>query len=85
MDAKFKSSIYGIIAAISYGTNPLGALSLYEARINTKSVLFYRFLLGFSLGYAEYAELRGTDRVEAWRVGQSYAFVRFICHVELYL
>ena len=51
MDAKFKSSIYGIIAAISYGTNPLGALSLYEARINTKSVLFYRFLLAaFFLG-----------------------------------
>ena len=45
MDAKFKGSIYGIIAAISYGTNPLGALSFYEAGINANSVLFYRFLL----------------------------------------
>ena len=51
MDAKFKGSIYGIIAAISYGTNPLGALSLYEAGINANSVLFYRFLLAaFFLG-----------------------------------
>ena len=52
MDAKFKSSIYGIIAAISYGTNPLGALSLYEAGIKANSVLFYRFLLAvfFSVG-----------------------------------
>lgn len=51
MDAKFKGSIYGIIAAISYGTNPLGALSLYEIGINANSVLFYRFLLAtFFLG-----------------------------------
>lgn len=52
MEAKFKGSIDGIIAAISYGTNPLGALSLYEAEINANSVLFYRFLLAtfFSVG-----------------------------------
>lgn len=45
MNAKLKGYIYGIIAAISYGTNPLGSLFLYEEGINTNSVLFYRFSL----------------------------------------
>ncbi|MFT3994518.1 MAG: DMT family transporter [Dysgonomonas sp.] len=45
MNTKIKGSIYGIIAAISYGTNPLGALSLYKNGINANSVLFYRFSL----------------------------------------
>ncbi|MCD7899849.1 MAG: DMT family transporter [Bacteroides sp.] len=45
MNAKLKGTIYGIIAAISYGTNPLGALFLYEEGINANSVLFYRFSL----------------------------------------
>jgi len=27
---KVKGTICGIIAAVSYGTNPLGALSLYQ-------------------------------------------------------
>lgn len=45
MNTKFKGIIYGIVAAISYGTNPLGALSLYEEGINANSVLFYRFSL----------------------------------------
>lgn len=45
MNTKFKGIIYGIVAAISYGTNPLGALSLYEEGINANSVLFYRFCL----------------------------------------
>jgi len=35
----------GIMAAVCYGTNPLGALPLYEEGINTSSVLFYRFSL----------------------------------------
>lgn len=45
MNIKAKGVIYGAIAAISYGTNPLGALFLYEQGINANSVLFYRFLL----------------------------------------
>ena len=35
---------YGIIAAISYGTNPLFALPLYAGGIGVNSVLFYRYL-----------------------------------------
>lgn len=34
----------GIGAAVAYGTNPLGALSLYADGINAMSVLFYRYL-----------------------------------------
>ncbi len=33
------------MAAVCYGTNPLGALPLYEEGVNTSSVLFYRFSL----------------------------------------
>lgn len=43
MNIKLKGTIYGVIAAISYGTNPLGALFLYKEGINACSVLFYRF------------------------------------------
>lgn len=35
--------IYGSIAAISYGTNPLFALPLYANGIGVNSVLFYRY------------------------------------------
>ncbi len=43
MSTRSKGIICGIIAAISYGTNPLGALPLYEVGINADSVLFYRY------------------------------------------
>lgn len=46
MDDKIKGYIYGIISAVSYAMNPLGALFLYEENIQPVSVLFYRFLLG---------------------------------------
>jgi len=40
---KHKGIICGIMAAVCYGTNPFGALPLYEEGVNTSSVLFYRF------------------------------------------
>ena len=43
MHGKLKGTICGIVAAISYGTNPLGALSLYADGLNAVSVLFYRY------------------------------------------
>lgn len=43
MSLKSKGVIYGVISAISYGTNPLGALFLYQQGLNANSVLFYRF------------------------------------------
>lgn len=45
MNPKLKGTIYGVISAISYGMNPLGALSLYREGVNANSVLFYRFFL----------------------------------------
>lgn len=44
-----KGTICGIIAAISYGTNPLGALSLYSEGVNVNSVLFYRYFIAAML------------------------------------
>lgn len=43
MNIKVKGAIYGTIAAVSYGTNPLGALFLYKEGLNPDTVLFYRF------------------------------------------
>lgn len=40
---KHKGIVCGVLAAICYGTNPFGALPLYEEGVNTSSVLFYRF------------------------------------------
>ena len=41
-----KGVLYGILAAICYGTNPLGALHLYAEGFSPDSVLFYRFVFG---------------------------------------
>lgn len=51
--ANFKTSnrvfgiLCGILAAVCYGTNPLGALKLYEQGMPTGSVLFFRFGLAW--------------------------------------
>lgn len=39
----FFGMLCGILAAVCYGTNPLGALKLYAEGMQTGSVLFYRF------------------------------------------
>ena len=41
--SKINGYIAGIVAAIAYGTNPLGALFLYQEGFNPPSVIFYRF------------------------------------------
>lgn len=40
---KVFGTLCGILAAVFYGTNPLGALKLYAEGMNTNSVLFCRF------------------------------------------
>ena len=45
MNLKVKGTILGIVSAVSYGTNPLGALLLYQETLNSNSVLIYRFSL----------------------------------------
>ncbi|MBO6117044.1 MAG: DMT family transporter [Bacteroidales bacterium] len=44
MNDKIKGYLSGIIAAVAYGTNPLGALFLYKEGFNPTSVIFYRFV-----------------------------------------
>lgn len=46
MSNTFKGYLCGILAAVTYGTNPLGALFLYADGLRPTSVLFYRFGLG---------------------------------------
>jgi len=41
---KTRGFINGIIAAVSYGTNPLFALPMYKSGMGANSVLFYRYL-----------------------------------------
>lgn len=45
MNKKAKGYILGIIAAATYGMNPLFTLPLYQAGMNPDSVLFFRYLL----------------------------------------
>lgn len=46
---RHKGVICGILAAVCYGTNPFGALPLYEEGVNTSSVLFYRFAMAVAM------------------------------------
>ena len=47
--AKTKGFACGIIAAVTYGMNPLFTLPLYEEGLNADSVLFYRYGLAIVL------------------------------------
>ena len=46
LSTQAKGYIYGCIAAVSYGVNPICAKYLYQDGYNSNSVLFYRFLFG---------------------------------------
>lgn len=43
MTLQTKGVILAIVSAVFYGTNPLGALMLYQEGLNVSSVIFYRF------------------------------------------
>lgn len=43
MSSRVKGFIAGVLAAVFYGTNPLGALPLYADHITSGNVLFYRY------------------------------------------
>ena len=49
MNTKAKGYVFGIIAAATYGMNPLFALPLYKDGMNPDSVLFFRYLLAIPL------------------------------------
>lgn len=46
---KTKGYINGVLAAVSYGTNPLFALPMYKLGMSVNSVLFYRYLFALIL------------------------------------
>ena len=46
---KIKGFAAGILAAMFYGTNPLGSLPLYADGFNPASVLFYRYALAVAM------------------------------------
>lgn len=49
MDSKLKGTLCGIVAAVSYGCNPLGALFLYQEGLHPNTVIFYRFAFAAAL------------------------------------
>lgn len=49
MNRKAKGYILGAVAAATYGMNPLFALPLYKAGMNTDSVLFFRYLFAIPI------------------------------------
>lgn len=60
MSTTTKGYILGIIAAATYGMNPLFALPLYEAGMNPESVLFFRYLIALPI-LAAMIKLRGRS------------------------
>ena len=56
----------GIVAAVCYGTNPLGALKLYAEGMTTGGVLFYRFGLAWVIMLVVML-LRGERLWVSWR------------------
>ena len=49
MDKRLKGTLFGAVAAITYGTNPLFSLPLYEYGMSTGSILFYRYVFAVVL------------------------------------
>lgn len=60
---KIKGVACGVIGAITYGTNPLGALNLYSDGINPYSVLFYRYGLSVLILFALMLFLKESFRI----------------------
>ncbi|MCF0206326.1 MAG: EamA family transporter, partial [Bacteroidales bacterium] len=60
-NSKVFGTICGILAAVFYGTNPLGALKLYAEGMNTNSVLFFRFGLAWLIVAA--IMMMGKERI----------------------
>ena len=83
---KHKEIICGILAAVCYGTNPFGALPLYEEGVNTASVLFYRFSMAVlmlavmlsSLSYAVYIVIVNQSSIRMSSLKLTF-YVLLIC------
>lgn len=65
MNNKVKGYAAGILAAVFYGTNPLGTLPLYADGITSGSVLFYRYGISVAV-FALWLLLRGESLRVKW-------------------
>ncbi len=69
MNGKTKGYLLGIIAAATYGMNPLFALPLYQDGVDTDSVLFFRYLFAILI-VGTMTKMRGRSlklsREEIW-------------------
>lgn len=70
--SKVKGYAAGILAAIFYGTNPLGSLPLYADNINSATILFYRYGLAVAM-FAIWMLAKG----ETFKIKRGHA-IRFI-------
>ncbi|MBR1627022.1 MAG: DMT family transporter [Bacteroidales bacterium] len=68
MNNKLKGCFFGIIAAVAYGTNPLGALFLYREGFNPPSVIFYRFVFAVLILLAILKIQKVPLRVNKWEI-----------------
>ena len=68
MNTKVKGFAAGVLAAIFYGTNPLGSLPLYADSITPGNVLFYRYGLA-AVCFALWLLARG----QSLKIGWGYA------------
>ena len=71
-ESKAKGFFFGILAAVSYGVNPLGAKYLYEEGLNVESVLFYRYglaalIIGMIMAGKMIAEEGRFDKLSDWK------------------
>lgn len=48
MSNKIKGIFFGVLAAVCYGLNPLGALYLYAEGLNVNTVIFFRYLIAIA-------------------------------------
>ena len=77
---KFKGAFCGILAAITFGTNPFFGVSLYQHGFNTASVLFYRFFVAFLLML-----VCMFLRKESFKLSRKQLLLTMICGVFLAL
>lgn len=61
---KFAGVFFGVLAAVTYGTNPFFGLRLYERGLTTSSVLFYRFFFATVILGILVAVTRNSFRLE---------------------
>ena len=69
-----KGYFFALISGMTFGTNPLFALPLYDRGFSTPSVLFYRFSLGALLLGLYMAVMKKSFRISRLQVLHALLF-----------